>query len=268
MLNMKNLVAVLLFCLASNTAFSQLGFSHEVGIIAGPVSFRSDFGERFDFDTNIGNTGIGIGLVHYINFAYRADCNCYSTDNYFNDHFKLRTELSWNKTNLKHYGKWVEDSRNTPNANKLRAHEGVANNFDIGMQIEYFPLSIRQFQAYTGGWAPFISAGVHYVSFNPKASTNYFDPNTGLIDGNIENANNFYSRWEPGSIDVEGGTTWSVVASVGTRYKISPLSDLMVDLRWQTYFNNKIDGLDHQLSSNKFNDWLVWLNFGYIYYLD
>ncbi len=28
----------------------------------------------------------------------------------------------------------------------------------------------------------------------------------------------------------EGGTVWSVVSSVGTRYKLAPLSDLMVDL--------------------------------------
>jgi hypothetical protein len=42
----------------------------------------------------------------------------------------------------------------------------------------------------------------------------------------------------------------------------------MVDLRWQYFFDDTVDGLDHNLDSNKANDWLVWLNFGYIYYLD
>jgi hypothetical protein len=28
-------------------------------------------------------------------------------DTYFNDHFKLRSELSYNKTDLEHFGEWV-----------------------------------------------------------------------------------------------------------------------------------------------------------------
>ena len=94
------------------------------------------------------------------------------------------------------------------------------------------------------------------------------DPDTGIVDGNINNANNFWSAWEPGSIDPSKGSTWSVVTSIGVRYKLAPLSDLMLDLRWQYYGSDWIDGLNHQLSSNKYNDWLIWLNFGYIYYLD
>ncbi len=266
MLNPKQLILAMLILLSSSNAFSQLGFSHEIGVITGPVAFKSDFGERFDFETNSGNTGFGIGLVHYINFAYQADCNCYTTDNYFNDHFKLRTELSFNKTKLSHYGEWVKDSRTSPEADKLRAHTGEANNLDIGMQLEYFPLSIRSFQAFGYKFAPFISLGAHYVSFNPKTYTDY---NNGTNDvGNILDSNNFYAGWEPGSVNPDSGSTWSVVSSIGVRYKLTTISDLMLDLRGQYYFSDWVDGLDHQLQSNKYNDWLVWLNVGYIYYLD
>ena len=269
MLKAKQIALLFLIFLTSQAAFSQLGFSHEIGLISGPVAFQSDFGVRSDFETNKGNTGFGIGLVHYINFAYRADCNCYTTDNYFNDHFKLRTELSWNKTKLNHFGKWVDDSRGTIEANQLRGHEGEANNFDIGMQLEYFPLSIRSFQAFGYKFAPFVSFGAHYVSYNPKVSTSYINPDPLFNDpGNINNPNNFYSFWEPGSVTAESGSTWSIVSSVGVRYKIAPLADVMVDLRWQYYFSDLVDGLDHQLESNKNNDWLVWFNVGYIYYLD
>ena len=260
-LNFKQLTIVLLFLIGTTNGFSQLGFSHEVGVIAGPVAFQSDFGVRHDFETNAGNTGIGIGIVHYINFAYRADCNCYSTDTYFNDHFKLRSEISWNKTKLNHFGQWVDEARTGENAERLRRHSGEANNFDVGMQLEYFPKSIRSFQAFSYSFAPFVSLGAHYTAYTPKAYTTYGD-------GNITNSSNFYSYWEPGSIDPSKGNTWSVVASIGTRYKLTALSDLMLDLRWQYYFGNLVDGLDHQLPSNKANDWLVWLNFGYIYYLD
>ncbi|OIQ29932.1 MAG: glutamate dehydrogenase [Bacteroidetes bacterium MedPE-SWsnd-G2] len=260
-LNFKQLVFLSIFFLSTNWSYSQLGFSQEIGAIIGPVTMQSDFGVRNDFETNSGNTGIGIGIVHYINFAYRADCNCYSTDTYFNDHFKWRTELSWNKTTLNHFGKWVDESRTSTDADKLRAHSGLAQNTDFGMQLEFFPKSIRSFQAFSYPFAPFVSLGAHYTWYSPEAYTSYGDQN-------INNPDNFYSRWEPGSINPDGGSTWSVVGSVGTRYKLTILSDLMIDLRWQYFFSNWVDGLNHQLDSNKADDWLVWLNFGYIYYLD
>jgi hypothetical protein len=50
----------------SNNSNAQFGFSHEVGVIAGPVAFQSDYGERYNLDTNAGNTGMGIGIIHYI----------------------------------------------------------------------------------------------------------------------------------------------------------------------------------------------------------
>ena len=72
----------------------------------------------------------------------------------------------------------------------------------------------------------------------------------------------------PDSIRPENINAWSMVTSIGVRYKLGILSDLMLDLRWQLYFSDWVDGLNHQLSFNKFNDWLIWLNFGYIYYLN
>ena len=93
------------------TAFSQLGFSHEIGVIAVPVEFRLDFRNRDNTETNFSKSGIGIGIVHYINFACRTDCNCYTTDTYFNNHFKVRNEIYWNKTNLEYFEKWVDPKR-------------------------------------------------------------------------------------------------------------------------------------------------------------
>ena len=265
MLNLKQLTVVLTFLICVSPTYAQLGFSHEIGVIAGPVEFRSDFGIRNNEETNLGNTGIGIGIVHYINFSYRADCNCYTTDTFFNDHFKLRSEISWNKTRLDHFGKFVDPSNTGPNADKLRAHSGEANNLDIGMQIEYFPKSIRSFQAFSYKFAPFISSGVHYTSFNPKGSTTYGDQD-------IFNPDNIYSFWwDPGDvypINLNSGSTWSIVTSIGVRYKLTVLSDLMLDMRWQYYGSDWIDGFNHKLRFNKYNDWLLWLNFGYIYYLD
>ena len=266
MLNPKQLILAVLILLSASPAFSQLGFSHEIGIITGPVAFKSDFGERQDSDTNSGNTGFGIGLVHYMNFAYQANCNCYTTDNYFNDHFKIRTEISYNKTKLQHFGHWVQESKTSDEADRLRGHTGESSNFEIGMQLEFYPLSIRSFQAFGYKLAPFVSLGAHFVSYNPEVYTDY-DNGTNDV-GNVLDSNNFYSLWEPGSVSPESGSTWAVVSSIGVRYKLDNSSDLMLDLRGQYYFSDWVDGLDHQLNSNKNNDWLVWLNVGYIYYLD
>jgi len=257
----KKLFLPIVLLIVIQSSYAQLGFSHEIGVIAGPIIYQSDFGVRYDFESNSGNSGFGIGIVHYVNFAYRSDCNCYTTDNYFNDHFKLRSEIAWNKTTLNHFGKWVDSDRTSDATDQLRAHSGEAQNWDIGMQLEYFPRSIRAFSAGVYSFAPFVSLGLHYVSYNPSVETTYGDLN-------IENPDNFYPSWEPGSVSDQSGSTWSVVSSIGVRYKLTILSDLMIDLRFQHFFSNWTDGLNHQLPSNKANEWLVWLNFGYIYYLD
>ncbi len=260
---------IILFTLGSlNTLQAQFGFSHEVGVIAGPVAFQSDYGIRHNFETNLGNTGFGIGLVHYLNFSYRADCNCYTPETYFNDHFKVRTELSYSKTKLNHFGGLVAPEKTSLGSQQLRAMHGSTSVTDIGMQLEFYPLSIRDFTATTGSFAPFGSLGAHFSFFNPKVESDLGKLGDPLItfpkylvpsDGKKYGFSN------------DGGSTFSIVTSVGTRYKLTPLSDLMLDLRFQYYFSDWVDGLNpnkEQFKENKANDWNVWLNFGYIYYLD
>ncbi|AWA29138.1 glutamate dehydrogenase [Flavobacterium magnum] len=264
----KPLLAILVLFGLYQPLQAQFGFSHEVGIISGPVAFQSDYGERHNLETNAGNTGYGIGIIHYLNFSYQASCNCYTADTYFNDHFKLRSELSYNKTELQHFGRWVNKNSNSLGVQQLKAMRGSTEVTDIGMQLEWFPLSIRDFTATIGSFAPFLSLGGHYSYYNPDAYSllgplgvpqttfpKYLEPSDGRPHG--------YSG--------EDGNVWSVVGSIGTRYKLSPLEDLMVDLRWQYYFSNWVDGLNPNPDvylENRANDWLVWFNVGYIYYLD
>jgi hypothetical protein len=259
-----------LFLGTINTVQAQFGFSHEVGVITGPVAFQSDYGERHDFDTNAGNTGLGVGLVHYLNFSYRADCNCYTPETYFNDHFKLRSEISYNKTKLNHFGHWVDPDKTSTAAQQLRAMSGSTSVTNIGMQLEFYPFSIRDFTSNTGTFGPFLSLGGQFSFYKPEVGTTYGD-------GRLLNQANIYPKyWTPSDGQAHGftnekGSTWSVVSSVGSRYKLTPLSDLILDLRFQYYFSNWVDGLNPNedlYPENKANDWNVWLNFGYIYYLD
>lgn len=259
------LVVIFGFSTYSNAQFD--GFSHEIGIIAGPIAFQSDYGERYDFSTNAGNTGVGIGLVHYLNFTYDSNYN-YTDRTFFNQHFKLRTELSYNTTKLQHFGEYVDPRKTSLDAQQLRAMSGRTSVANIGMQFEFYPWNIRDFTAVTGGFAPFISLGGQFSAYNAQAESSlgplgstattfpkYLTPSDGRSYG----------------FSSEQGAVWSVVSSVGTRYKLTDSGDLMVDLRLQYYFSNWVDGLNPNpeiYKENKANDWLVWFNVGYIHYLD
>ena len=262
-------LSIFLFVLLgfSFNANAQFGFSHEVGAIIGPVAFQSDYGQRYDLKTNVGNTGVGIGIIHYLNFSYKAECNCYTPETYFNDHFKLRSELSYNKTDLEHLGQWVAPDKTTDGADQLRAMKGSTALTNVGVQLEYFPLSIRDFTARIGSLGPFVSLGGQFSYYNAKAYSTLGPLGTPLttFPKYLTPTDN-----RPYGFSTEAGTVWSVVSSVGTRYKLSPLQDLMIDLRFQYYFSDWVDGLNPNpafYKENKANDWLVWLNVGYIYYL-
>lgn len=267
---MSKYLALTFFVLLSysNSSIAQFGgFSHEIGVISGPVAFQSDYGERHDLKTNAGNTGFGIGIVHYLNFSYKAICNCYTPETYFNDHFKLRSEISYNSTELKHFGRWVDKNNGSLGVEQLRAMRGSAKVMNIGMQLEYFPLSIRDFTATIGSYGPFISLGAQYSYYNPSAYS---------LMGPLGSPQNTFPKYltpsegKPHGYTNDADEVWSVVSSVGTRYKLSPLSDLMVDLRFQYYFSNWVDGLNPNpdlYKENRSNDWLVWFNVGYIFYL-
>lgn len=266
-MNTKFFLLVFFFLFFSKQeAFSQYGFSQEIGIITGPVVFYSDFGQRYDFDTNSGNTTIGIGLIHYINFSYSADCNCYTRAVYFNDHFKIRTEIDYHKTNLEHFGEWVAPDHTSLFADQLRAMSGSTTVVEVGSQLEFFPFSIRDFAAGQYKIAPFISLGAHWVSFDPEVSSSL-----GGLNSPTTTPDKYFNAFQQ-----EPATTWAVVGSVGIRYKLSPLSDLMLDSRWHFYFSDWVDGLKPSFENNgttpvpenKANEWIYWLNVGYIYYIN
>jgi hypothetical protein len=263
---LKQIAIFLLVLLGfSFNANAQFGFSHEIGIIAGPIAFQSDYGQRYNLNTNAGNTGMGIGIVHYINFSYEAECNCYTPETYFNDHFKLRSELSYNQTHLEHFGELVAPNKTSLGADQLRAMKGSTAVANIGMQLEYFPFSIRDFTARRGSLGPFISLGGQFSYYNAKAYSTLGPLSLNAFPKYLTPTDN-----RPYGFSNEGGNVWSVVSSVGTRYKLTPLQDLMIDLRFQYFFSNWVDGLNPNpaiYKENKANDWLVWLNVGYIYYL-
>lgn len=247
--------------LISLVSFAQFNFSNEIGVLVGPVAFQSDYGERYDFNTNKGNVGFGVAIVHYMNFMYRKDCDCYNTLNYFNDHFKVRNELSYTTVKMEHFGKWVDPDKTSVTAEQLRGMRGETTILNLGTALEYYPRSIRDFENGGFKFAPYISLGANFGSYTPKAYSTL-----GPI-----NETTYPEKYLNGGFTNEGGSVWSIMGNMGVRYKLGPLSDLVADAKWHYYFSNWVDGLnpnENLYPENRANDWQFWISVGYIYYLD
>lgn len=249
------LLGFLLFFLGKNVALAQVGMvGQEIGIVAGPVAYYTDYGLRYNLETNTSNTGIGVGLVYYLNFAYKADCDCYARYTYFNDHFRIRAEMDYHEGELRHFGKTAQ--RNNLGGEQLRAMIARAKVYEIGAHLEYYPLSIRDYTAFAYPIAPYVSLGFNFVGFDP-----YTYSTLGPLEDNL------FHTFE-GYVSQEAGSTWSMVVGAGMRYKLNVSSDLVMNAQWRYYHTDWLDGLNHDNPQNKFNDMMFWLNLGYIYYLN
>lgn len=262
MVKLKTLIFFLLFGL-SNNLIAQSSISNEIGVIAGPLEFRSDYGQSDNAKTNFNNSGFGIGLVHYLTFSYRNDFS-----RFFGEHFRIRNELSYSKTDLKHYGKWVDNNSNSTGTKQLRAMYGSTQLVNLGTQLEYSLSDIHDFERSSNVFNPYVSLGAQISYYNAKATSTL---------GELGNPISTFSKYlvpsdgHPYGFSNESKTVISAVASVGTRYKLTPLTDLLFDVRLQYFNSDWVDGLNPNkdiYTENKANDWLVWVTLGYIYYLD
>ncbi|WP_424492617.1 THC0290_0291 family protein [Salinimicrobium sp. GXAS 041] len=244
----------LLFFFGKGTANAQYGIGQEIGVVAGPVAFFSDYGERYSLEANSSNIGFGVGIVHYMNFAYSTDCNCYTTDSYFNDHFKLRSEIDFHYTELNHFGPVAE--KQNENGKRLREMQGSTRVFEIGAHLEWYPYSIRDYTNFAYPIAPFVSFGGSFVSYKPDAYSTL-----GPLEENL------FPTFK-GGLDFDRGSTWSAALGVGIRYKLGRSSDLVAIGQWRYYHTDWLDGLNHDNPQNKAKDIIYWLNVGYIYYIN
>ncbi|WP_348823904.1 THC0290_0291 family protein [Flavobacterium aestuarii] len=260
MLKLKTIASLLLIGLPL-LAFSQGGITHEIGVIAGPIQFRSDYGQRNDTQTNIKNMGFGIAFVDFLNFSYTDYVN-----DYFAEHFKVRNEFSYSKTDLQHYGEWVE--KNSVGSKQLQAMRGTTQLINLGIQLEYSFLHIHDFEKTIGSFNPYVSIGPQVSYYTAAASSELGDL------GNTTTTHPKYlvpSDGHPHGYANESKTVFSVALNFGTRYKLSSMSDLIFDVRAQYFSSDWVDGLNPNkdlYTENKNNDWLTSIGVGYIFYFD
>jgi hypothetical protein len=245
------------------TVNAQSDIAQEVGIIFGPVTFQSDYGERHNFDTNAGNTGFGVGIVHFINFS--ANNN---HESFFTEHFKVRSELSFNTTTLQNFGEWVDKKPETLAVQQLKAMKGKSSVLSLGAQMEFSPIKIHDFENTIGSFSPYLSLGFLASYYSTKVSSDlgplglpettypkYLTPSDGRRYG--------FSN--------ENGVALSAIGGLGVHYKLTEMSDLMFETRFQVFSSDWVDGLNPNkeiYKENKSNDWQVWFNVGYIHYLE
>jgi len=275
----KNLIKILtpiFICFLIANSLAQDKSSHEIGVIAGSASFTTDYGQRWDFESNVGgNVGPGFGVVYYFAFTdYRYRWN--QRTNYWQEHFKVRTEFSYMTAKLEHFGKWKDQRKAngdlTDGAKKLRAHTGETYIFNLGAQLEFNLVDIVDFGSRRIPhlkWSPYLSAGVFVDFYNPSIHSELGDWSAPGV---------LYPKWDIND-EVYGhssaardtpGVTMSISGGIGTRYKIGEYADLIFESRWQYFFSNYIDGKNakHEDPSDKFNDWLLFIHIGYVYYLN
>jgi hypothetical protein len=239
--------------------------SHEIGIIAGSASFTTDYGQRHNFMANVGgNVGPGIGIVYYLNFTdYRYRWN--QRTNYWAEHFRIRAELSYMKAELDHFGKWAEEQ--TLGGEKLRAHHGKTYLVNLGAQLEFHWVDIVDFGSRRIPdlkWSPYLSVG---------AFVDFYNPSLYSERGDWRDPGVLYWKWDindfPKAVRDSKGVTMSATLGLGTRRRLGEYSDILIESRWQYFFSNYVDGLNARLDpANKYNDWLLWVHIGYIYYLN
>ena len=257
----------ILFLVVSFGLQAQSEKSHEIGFITGSASFTTDYGQRNNFKANVGgNVGMGIGVIYYLNFTdYRYRWNLRTS--YWAEHFRVRAEASYMSAELEHFGEYVEKSGEW--GDRLRAHTGKTYLMNLGAQLEFHIVDIVDFGSRRIPdlkWSPYVSAGAFVDYYNPSIKSTYGT-------GNWEDPGVLYPKWDnslnPGASKDEAGITMSATLGVGTRYKLGEYSDLLIESRWQYFFSNYVDGLHAKNDpANKYNDWLLWVHIGYVYYLN
>lgn len=235
---------------------AQIFIGHEVGVMSGPAGFFTDYGERWDLKNNLSNEGVGVGIMHFMNFAYRKQCSCTDTEWFFSKHFRIRNEINYLRSRLEHFGPTA--SKDSEGGRQLRAMHGFSELFQIGSALEYHPFGIRDTRNFSTRFSPYIGIGVHYVNYHPDAYSDL---------GPLDSPKVLFSTFEDG-LNLESGSTFAIVGNGGIRFRIGRSGDVFVDGRAYYYNTDYIEGLDVQGQQNKFNDFVIWFNFGYVYYIN
>jgi hypothetical protein len=196
---------------------------NELSIGVGPVSFRGDYGENQDNETNLGNTGFWLSLTHFLNFAYGRN-----SGSYFAEHFKLRTQLLYQNTSLEHFGSYADGQGD--DALKLRAMTGEVSSFEIGTGLQWFYIEIREYERSVNTLSPYAGLGIGAIFSSPSHETSLPD--------NLGSTTNTFPTFLPNPasgvenpIGNDSEIAFAVNFQVGTLYRLDERNDIFLKAR-------------------------------------
>lgn len=243
---------VVFFTFVIATKANAQGFyEHEFGMSTGIYQLRSDYGERFDRETNSANQGLTFALTYYLNRASRR------TANYFMEHTKYRIDLIYSSVDLKHQGQWSDDPR-------LEAMTGTFSNMALSTGLEYYPFGVKiqsysRTQSFFQSFSPYagIGVGLNFVSPDAKSS----------LEGGLSNPSNvfptFQSTDDDNGIILDNRLVASLNLRTGIKFDIGLRDGLIIESSWMLFGSDLVDGLKPIGPQNKYTDWSWGINIGY-----
>ena len=233
----------------SNKLHAQSQGNLEGSINLGLASFQTDYGERGDIRSSLtGNIGFAVGGSLYLNF-FNKDPLYGSDPNWSQRHLKLKLEGSYLRANLEHF----------IDTDVRKYMKGRASVINFGGILEYHPFVIPDYiPEKERKTSPYLGIGVMGGYSMPT------EKDSGLLQAYQPYTDKDGEAQIP--VITDSFFTYSLVLSTGIRYKLDDASAIMLDMRWQYFDSDYIDGLSPNpaLVKNIHNDWLYYLNVGYV----
>ena len=256
---MKPLITII-FVIVSILEFKAQHYTHDIGVFVGTSSLQADYGQRGNFASEWNNNGISFSVAHYLSFYNRT--LRWDPNNVLHNHLMVKTELQYlSNIKLEHHGKWA---RSTSQAGEqLRAMKGSLRMLNLGLHLEYYYRPLEEFvYPYSDIWVnPYFTFGIKYVSYTTGLRSDLGDW--------TEDISVLPEKYRfPGALDIGPGDAISLALGLGARFKVAPKIDLVTQFNYQYFFSDKIDGLQANVIENKNNEWLVNIQFGFVYHLN
>lgn len=251
----NSLFLLILVSLNTNLTNGQNASEHEIGISFGLHQVRSDYGERFDNETNFGNQGTAIAVSYFYNAASSRSAR------FFQEHFKYRLNFQYSSSNLEHFGEAADDPR-------LEAMTGSYTNISINNGFEFYPWGIltldnKNYSNFFKKVSPYLGIGIGLNFVTPDAESS--------LPGGLSAPENIFPTFVSNDTDegivLDNLTTGSLNIRTGIRFKFSKRSGIILESSWRLYGSDLVDGLSPVGPQNKNNDWSWGINIGYNFFI-
>ncbi len=248
-MRIKSFILIAVFFVLSNRISAQSQSTLEGSVNFGLASFQTDYGIRGDIRSGLtGNVGIAVGGSIYLNF-FNMDPLSGSDPNWSQRHLKLKLEGSYLQANLEHF----------VDTDIRKYMKGKATVINFGGVLEYHPFVIPDYiPDKDRKTSPYLGFGIMGGYSMPT------ETDAGLLQAYQPYTDANEQEHIP--LITDSNLTYSLVFSAGIRYKLDDISAIMLDMRWQYFDSDYIDGLspNPEIVLNIHNDWLYYLNVGYV----